>query len=112
MVEENEYRTFTVGVTHFVSPPSPFWDCVSPGIRSRRTVRTASGESHDWRVGRSGWETRSSLVFRLYASNAALKTETKLCCEVDAEGEVDMIVRGEQRVGAQRSAIATRGSIL
>ena len=78
MVEENEYKTFTVGVTHFVSPSSPFWDSSKPGICSRRTVRIASGESHDWRVGRSGWEARSFLVFRLYVSIAALKTETKV----------------------------------
>ena len=97
MVEENEYRTFTVGVTHFVSLSSPFWDWLNSGIRSRRTVRTASGESHDWRVGRSGWETRSFLVFCLYVSNAALNTEIKLDCEVDAEVEVDMLVRGEGR---------------
>jgi hypothetical protein len=90
MVEENVYKTFTVGVTHFVSPSSPFWDSSKPGICSRRTVRIASGESHDWRVGRSGWEARSFLVFRLYVSIAALKTETKLDWEVDAEGTADM----------------------
>ena len=42
---ENEYRTFTVGVTHFVSLSPPFWDWVDAGIWSRRTVRIASGES-------------------------------------------------------------------
>jgi hypothetical protein len=57
----------------------------------------ASGESHDWRVGRSGWEARSLLVFRLYVSNAALNTETKFDCEVDVEGAMDMVVRGERR---------------
>jgi hypothetical protein len=47
MVAENEYRTFTVGATHFVSPSSPFWDWLNAGICSRRTVRIASGESQD-----------------------------------------------------------------
>ena len=116
MVEENEYKTFTVGVTHFVSPSSPFRDWLNPGICSRRTVRTASGESHDWRVGRSGWEARSFFVFRLYVSNAALKTETKLDCEVDVEGTADMMVRGEggnRRVGAQQAHVPpeTRGRL-
>ena len=53
----------------------------------------ASGESQDWRVGRSGCEVRSFLVLRLYVSNAALKMDTKLECEVDAEGTVVMMVR-------------------
>ena len=108
MVEENEYKTFTVGVTHFVSPSSPFRDSLNPGICSRRKVRTASGESHDWRVGRSRWEARSFFVFRLYVSNAALKTETKLDSEVDVEGTADMMVRGEggnRRVGAQQAHV-------
>ena len=116
IVEENEYKMFTVGVTHFLSPSSSFRDSLIAGICSRRTVRTASGESHDWRVGRSGWEARSFLVFRLYVSNAALKTETKLDCEVDVEGTADMMVRGEggnRRVGAQQAHVQpeTRGSL-
>ena len=97
MVAENAYRRFTVGVIHFVSPSSSFLDSLNPGICARTTVRTASGESHDWRVGRSGWELRSFLVFRLYASNATLNTETKLDWEVDAEGTADMMVQGEGR---------------
>ena len=55
----------------------------------------ASGESHDWRLGRSGCEARSFFVLRLYVFNAALKMDTKLDCEVDVEGTVDMMVRGE-----------------
>ena len=43
MVAENAYKTFTVGVTHFVSPSSPFWDWLNAGILSRRTARAASG---------------------------------------------------------------------
>ena len=46
-VDENAYRTFTVGVTHFVRRSSPFWDWLNAGIRSRRAARTASGESQD-----------------------------------------------------------------
>src|ERR1700684_2167829 len=37
IVEENEYKTFTVGVTHFVSLSSPFWGSLNAGICSRRT---------------------------------------------------------------------------
>ena len=42
-----------------------------------------------------GCEARSFFVLRLYVSNAALKIDTKLDCEVDVEGTVDMLVRGE-----------------
>ena len=102
-VVENEYKTFTVGLTHFVSLSSPFRDGPNAGICSRRTVRIASGELQDWRVGRSGCETRSFLVLCLYVSNAALKTDTKLECVVvlvDVEGTEDMAVREEERRGA------------
>ncbi|KAH9990340.1 hypothetical protein BJV77DRAFT_1013145 [Russula vinacea] len=44
---ENEYRTFTVGATHLVSPSSVFWCWLNTGICSLRTVRIASGESQD-----------------------------------------------------------------
>jgi hypothetical protein len=47
IVSENAYKTFTVGLTHFVRPSSPFWDWLNAGICSRRTVRMASGESQD-----------------------------------------------------------------
>jgi hypothetical protein len=39
----------------------------------------------------------------LYVSNAALKMDTKLDCEVDVEGTVDMMVRGE---GAINGSVA------
>ena len=57
----------------------------------------ASGESQDSRKGSSGWEARSFLVLCLYSSKAALKTDTKLACDVDVEGSVDMIARREVR---------------
>ena len=92
-VSENAYNTFTVGMTHFVSPSSPFWDSLNPGIWSRRTVRIASGEPQDSRLGRRGCEFKSFFVLRLYCSKAALKMGTKLDWEVDAEGSVDMTGR-------------------
>ena len=46
-VAENAYRTFTVGITHFVILLSPFSDWLNVGISSRRTVRIASGELQD-----------------------------------------------------------------
>jgi hypothetical protein len=46
-VAENEYKTFTVGATHLVSPSSLFWGWLNAGICSLRTVRIASGESQD-----------------------------------------------------------------
>ena len=96
-VSENAYNTFTVGVTHFVSRASPFWDSLNPGVWSRRTVRIASEESQDSREGRSGCEAKSLLVLCLYSSKAALKTDTKLECDVDVEGSVDMMARREVR---------------
>ena len=84
-----------VGVTHFVSLSSPLWDLPNTGICCRRTARIASGELQDWRLGRSGCEARSSLVLRLYVSSAALKMDAKLEREVDVEGTVDMMIRGE-----------------
>ena len=59
-------------------------------------------------MGRSGWEARSFLVLRLYVSNAVLKMDAKLDCEVDVEGEVgavgtvDMVVRGEEGASISR----------
>src|SRR6266852_8774022 len=47
MVSENECKTFTVGVTHFVSRSSEFWDSLNAGTCSRRTARTASGVPQD-----------------------------------------------------------------
>ena len=57
----------------------------------------ASGESQDWRAGRRGCEARSLLVLRLYFSRAALKMDTKLECEVEVEGSVDMVARKPER---------------
>jgi hypothetical protein len=54
-------------------------------------------------VERSGCEARSFLVLRLYDSKAELKMGTKLECEVDAEGPVDMMDRGEERDGWRRA---------
>jgi hypothetical protein len=56
-------------------------------------------------LGRSGCETKSFLVLRLYDSKAALKMDAKLDCEVDVEGAlstgaVDMMDRGEELEGA------------
>ena len=53
----------------------------------------ASGASQDSSLGSSGCEARSFLVLRLYDSKEALKMDTKLDCEVDVEGVVDMMDR-------------------
>ena len=96
-VSENAYNTFTVGATHLASPSSPFWDSLNPGVWSRRTVRIASDEWQDWRLGRRGCEARSVFVLRLYVSKAALKMARKLEYEVDVEGSVDMKACREAR---------------
>ena len=57
----------------------------------------ASEESQDSRRGRSGCETRSFFVLRLYPSKAALKIDTKFKCDVDVEGSVDMVARRKVR---------------
>jgi hypothetical protein len=36
MVSENECKTFTVGVTHFVRPPSQIWDSLGLALEGRR----------------------------------------------------------------------------
>ena len=61
-------------------------------------MRTASGESQVWRLGRSGSEARSFLVLRLYDSREALKMVAKFDWKVDVEGTVDMM-DGEEEGG-------------
>ena len=56
-------------------------------------------------MGRSGWEARSFLVFRLYVSNAALKMDTKLEWGVDVEGmTADMPSASSWRRGKSMSS--------